>query len=129
ANHRHRLAVAQAKVQESGVAAVEKTKPVTARLDIQIRPHFAVDDGYIGKPLRNPVGMDIGPNTRRGITQRSVGAECAILDDHRNFLWAAGQTELLFVGISHDVEAGQSGINVEASDAESMVMVPERLRA
>src|SRR5262249_1220317 len=56
-------------------------------------------------------------------------AERTILNQQRNLLCAARQTQSLFIGVAHDVETGESRINIEPSYTERVVVVPERLWA
>jgi hypothetical protein len=61
-----------------------------------------------------------------GIVERAVVMEEAILQHERNLELALRKVERLLRFVTNDIEAGQTGKNVQPGNAEAVVVVPER---
>ncbi len=60
-----------------------------------------------------------------GVEQRAINSETSVLDHERDFVGTTGKVEGVFLIVANHVEVGQSGIDIETSDAESMIVIPE----
>jgi hypothetical protein len=101
------------------LGAVQQPEAVLALLDVQEGPDLAVDDDAV--PLE-------GILDGRGIEERAVGIELAVLDDDRDLELAARQAEGGLEVVAQQVEAGHARVDVETGDPECVVVVPERRR-
>jgi len=111
-------------VIKAGVGTVDHPETIFARFDFEKWRGLAVDADGVAEKFLHPHGM--GAVLRRRIEQGAIGAELAVLDEKRDFVGAAGKVEGVFFGVANEVHAGQSSVDIEAGDAEGMIVIPER---
>ena len=125
----HRGAGGQGHAVEAGVGAVVEVEAVQGLIDVQVGPDLAVDHGHIAEELRRPQPVR-ADGAAVGVGQGAVGVELLVLQDEGELVLADRQPErparLARVQVVADeVAAGQAGVDVEAGDAQGVVVVPE----
>lgn len=133
-------AVGQCENECASTAAVQQSEAILGFKDIQVRPDFAIDDHGIAEEFGVPdggyvsgvygvsavgAGVSIEVFPGGGVEEAAVGIEAAVLDGERHFERATWQVECSFGFIAEEVEAGESGVDVESGGAHGVVMVPE----
>jgi hypothetical protein len=139
--HRHRLIphsalgadlpearTADIEVQNACVAAVQDAEPVHARLDVEERPHLAVDEHDVSEVLADPGGSR---DAARRIQEGPVWIELAVLDDKRDLVGAAGDADRVWlcagvVLVADDVGGSEPREHVQPGGPESVVVEPEQ---
>lgn len=136
-----RATVGKSENQCTSAATVEQSKAVLSFEDIEEGPDFAVDDHGIAEEFGVPDRWDIGRSewvcvigpgitievfSGGGVEEAAVGIEAAVLDSEWNFECTAWEIETGFDFIADQVEAGESGVDIQPCGAHGVVMVPER---
>jgi len=133
-------AVGQCENECASTAAVQQSEAILGFKDIQVRPDFTIDDHGIAEEFGVPdggyvsggygvsavgAGIAIEIFAGCGIEQAAVGVKAAVLDGERNFKGSSREVQGGFDLVANQVEAGESGVDVESGGAHGVVMVPE----
>src|SRR6266542_2429205 len=115
-------------VQNPGVAAVQDSETVHARFDVEIWPHLAIDQHHVAEILADPNhAFDVA----RWIKEFAVCAELSVLDDERNFVRVARNSDGVglvarVVLVAKKIGGGQSCKDVEPCRTEAVIVEPQQ---
>ena len=96
-------------MQKPPVCSIQHSKPVLARLYLQIREDLAIYQQRISENFRHPRFLRI---TRNRIVQLTFEIKNPIVDRQRNFVLALRKSERVFKFIAHKKYAQQSRKNI-----------------
>ena len=74
------LSVRKRQVKETSVSRVQNPKAILARLDLQVRKHFAIDQNRVSEDLRHPGRFRF---RRHGIIELTLAIERPVVDGQR----------------------------------------------
>ncbi len=139
----HRL-VGEREVVEASVRAVQESEAVFPRLDLEVGPDHPVNKDRVAEVLWDPHGMEARVHPLVRIKDRAVRVEEPVLDEQGDLVGPSDSLPVLDYGrvvstaregglelegrVSDEVETRQSRADVQPSDPEGVVVVPERRR-
>jgi hypothetical protein len=91
------------------VAAIQDSKSIQSRLDVEVRPHFAIDEHRVAEILANP---NDARDVAGWISERPIRVELTILNDRRYFVRSSGNAngiglEARIKFVTKDVRRGE----------------------
>jgi hypothetical protein len=122
----------EGQVVEPRVRGVQDAEAILAWLDLQERPHLAVDQHRVAEELGNPHGwharIRVAAIVLHRIEQRAVRVEEPVLDHQRDLERAVGKIEVVLDAVTEQIDARQPGEVVQPGRAQRVVVVPELRR-
>src|SRR5437867_8894926 len=116
-------------VVEARVRRVQDAEAILPRLDLEERPHPAVDQHRVAEELRDPHGrharIRIAAVVLGRVPEGAVGVEEPILDGQRDLERPVGKIEAALDAVAKQVDPLEPGVVVEARRPERVVVVPE----
>jgi hypothetical protein len=111
---------------EARVGCVEDAEAVSPRFDLEKRHDVAVDTVHIAIEFLNPNGVLFGSVDDPGVVKRAIVMEEAILQHERDLKLALWKVERPLRFVTNNVEACETGVDVQPGDAEAVIVIPER---
>ncbi len=108
--------------EESAIGGVEKTESVEARLHLEVGPYLAVDEDKASEELGDPRVFGVAGI---GVEELTISGELAVREQERDLVFAGGEIQCVFDGITHEDHAEEPGVHVEAIEAHGVIVVPE----
>mmetsp|Transcript_9737 Transcript_9737/g.39576 ORF Transcript_9737/g.39576 Transcript_9737/m.39576 type:complete len:529 (-) Transcript_9737:446-2032(-) len=109
----------QLQVEGHAVAAVHEAEQVLASAHVHVRPHHAVHYHHVSTERAHPF---------RGVCQRAIGVEGAVLHHQRHVELARRKVQTRFLLAADHVRPREAHVDVEPRDAKRVVVVPQRRR-
>jgi hypothetical protein len=114
--------VGEGQGEEAAVGGVEKTEAVKARLHFEVGPYLAVDEDEASEELRDPRVLGVAGVW---IEELAIGGKLAVREQERDLVFAGGEIECIFGGITQEEHTEEPGVRIEAINTHGVVVVPE----